>query len=102
MLEKIVVRTENNSFIVGIGCVDSFTLTSALEWHALDEFINSKKGSYLFSAINYSLGFQIRILHQSKDYLHSPYSKFGKLKQFLKSILISTQHYFPEIIPKMN
>lgn len=59
MLEKIVVRTENNSFIVGIGCVDNFTLTSALEWHALDEFINSKKGSYLFSAINYSLGFQI-------------------------------------------
>lgn len=59
MLDRVIFRNSEYSFLIGIGCKDEFQLNSDLNWTALDSFIRKHRGKTLFTIINYQLGLDI-------------------------------------------
>lgn len=59
MLDRVIFRNSEHSFLIGIECKDEFQLNSDLNWTALDSFIRNHRGKTLFTIINYQLGLDI-------------------------------------------
>lgn len=59
MVERVLFRHSENSFLIGIGCESEYVLDTHSNWDSLDLFLKENEGRTLFTVINYQLGLDI-------------------------------------------